>query len=195
MKSLSNRSKLSVTLVILVFAALLIGLGTWAAFSSTTSNPGNSFAAGTVVLTDNDGGSAMFNLTGLKPGDTDSKCIKVDYSGSLPAGVKLYGTNSGALGQYLDLKVTRGTISSGAFADCTNFTADATDYNGDGAGVIYDSDLASYPATYAAGITDPTASWTNPEQHAYMFTVTQQDNNAAQGQSATATFTWEARNN
>ena len=131
------------------------------------------------------------------PGDTTTGCIEVSYAGSLAADVKLFGTASGALGQYLTLKVTRGT-NAGAFPNC-NFTPDTRDYVGQGAGVLYNGNLSVFPASYAAGIADPdnatgsAETWTAPETHAYKLEVTLQNDSAAQGQSASASFTWEAR--
>jgi hypothetical protein len=173
---------------------------TWSAFSNTTDDTSNSTAAGTVAITDNDGGTAMFTMAGMTPGSTSTACIKVTYTGTLPALVNLYATTTGSgLGTYLDLTVTRGTISSGSFSSCTGFAADTTDYFGNGAGVVYSGTLAAYPSTYAAGIADPrTASiaeaWTTNEVHGYKFVVTLQNNAAAANKTATTTFNWEARN-
>lgn len=190
--------KVAATLLVLALFGAAVTISTWSAFSSTTENASSSFAAGTVTLTDNDSGTAMLSLTGAKPGNTDTSCIKVSYTGSLPATVRLYGTTTGTgLDQYLDLTVTRGTTTS-AFDSCSGFTADATDYLGSGAGVVYSGTLQAFPDGYTAGIVDPTTatpeSWTNPEDHAYKFVVTVQDNNSAQGLNATQAFTWEARN-
>jgi predicted ribosomally synthesized peptide with SipW-like signal peptide len=193
--------KLVVTLLLMVVLGLAAGLGTWSAFSSTTANEGNSFAAGTVVLSDNDTGSSMLALTSAKPGDSDVSCINVSYTGTLASTVRLYGTTTGTgLDQYLDVTVTRGTAAAG-FDDCTGFTPDATDYDGagpNGNGVVYSGTLQGFADSYAAGLVDPTSgspeSWTNGEAHVYKVSVSVQDNNAAQGLNATQTFTWEARN-
>jgi predicted ribosomally synthesized peptide with SipW-like signal peptide len=194
----SPARKVGLTALIVALLVSVVGLGTWSAFSATTSNPGNAFAAGTVILADNDSGSTMLALSNAVPGNTDTSCITVSYSGSLPSNVRLYGTTSGTgLDQYLDLVVTRGSGAAG-FDNCTGFSADATNYIGAGAGVVYSGTLQGYPDSYAAGLVDPTSgspeSWTNPENHQYRFQVTVQDNNAAQGLNATQTFTWEARN-
>jgi hypothetical protein len=191
-------TKLALTMLILGLLGLAVGIGTWSAFSGTTQNQGNSFSTGTVTLTDDDSGAAMLTLTNAKPGDADTSCIVVTFTGSLASTVRLYGTTGGTgLDQYLDLKVTRGTKSS-SFDSCSDFVPDSTDYIGQGPGVIYLSTLQAYPDTYATGLIDPTPgspeSWTTSEAHAYQFVVTVQDNNNAQGLSATQTFTWEARN-
>ena len=144
----------SVAVVALLGA--MAALPTWSAFSGTTADAGNSFQAGTVTLTDDDSTSAMMTLGGMRPGDGDSACIMVTYTGSLPASVRLLGTTTGSgLAPFLDLKVTRGTKPAGTFDSCTGFTADATDYAGQGAGVMFNGTLDSYPDSYAAGVLDP----------------------------------------
>jgi len=189
-----ERKKGIVTLV----SALLIGLvasgATFSAFNAQTSNAANTFNTGTVTITDNDLGAFMFNLPAMRPGNPVSKCIQVQYTGSLTAGVKLYGATTGGTGleTYLQMSVTRGT-SSGSFGDCTGFVADSTNYSGYGNGVIYSGLMSAYPASQAAGVTDPTAAWATNETHWYMFTVDVQDTNAAEGKSAVETFTWDAR--
>jgi predicted ribosomally synthesized peptide with SipW-like signal peptide len=180
-------------------AALVIGLvaggATWSAFNSQTQNSANSFTTGTVTITDNDASAAMFTVPSIRPGVPVSKCIKVTYTGSLSSGVKIYGAATAGTGldQYLQMTVTRGTVSSGAFGDCTNFTADATNYNALGAGVLYSGLMSGFPATQAAGVTDPTGAWATSESHWYMFTVDVQDSSSAEGKSVTETFTWDAR--
>jgi len=161
--------RLLLSLLVMGTFGAIAGVGAYSSFTSTTSNTGNSFAAGSVVLGDNDSNTAMLSLTNAKPGVSDTSCIKVTYTGSLSSTVRLYGTLSGTLASYLTLTVTRGTDSSPSFDSCTNFTADATNYNGNGAGVIYTGNLSAFPSSYAAGIVDPTsgspATWTNGNAH------------------------------
>jgi len=173
--------------------ALVAGAGTYAAFSTTTGNVGNAFAAGTVRISDNDAGSSMLSLTGADQLDSTSGCIAVTYSGTLDADVHLYGNVSGALAPYLTLTVTRGTDPAPSFSGCAGFTPDGADYIGAGPGVIYQGNLSAYPATYGGGIVDPD-TWSTSEQQVYRFTVTVQNDAAAEGLSSNASFTWEARN-
>ncbi len=185
-----------------VLAAVVAGpvcVGAYAAFRATVANSGDSYAAGSVALSDNDSGTAMFTaLTSAAPTDSETSCIKVRYDGSLASNVRLYGTVGGALAPYLTLTVTRGTDPTPAFDSCSTFTADATNYIGSGNGVIYSGALGSFPTTYAAGVVDPTSgspeSWTQNEEHVYRFVLTLGSNTSGQGQTATAGFTWEARN-
>jgi len=190
--------KLLVAAIAVGLLGVVAGAGTWSAFSADTSNPDNSFESGTVALTDNDGDAALLSLTNALPGETTSGCIQVTYDGNLDAEVRLFGNVSGALGQYLTLKVTRGT-DTGTFPSC-NFTPDTRDYIGQGPGVVYNGDLSAFPASYAAGIVDPEdatgdpEAWSTSEGHSYKLEVTLQADDAAEGQNANASFTWEARN-
>jgi hypothetical protein len=190
--------RVALTLLILLGLGAVTGAATFSAFSSTTASLGNSFTAGTVLIADNDAGSAMLALTNAKPGDADTSCIKLTYSGTAASTVRLYGTIAGGLASYLTLTVTRGTDAAPSFDSCATFSADSTDYIGAGAGVVYQGSLASFPTSYAAGLVDPLSgspeTWTTGETHSYRFVVTLANDNNAQGQSATASFTWEARN-
>ena len=183
--------------LVTVASALVIGLvasgATWSAFNAQTANSGNTFNTGTVTITDNDAEAAMFTVTGMRPGNPVSRCIRVTYTGSLTSGVKLYGSSTGGLESYLQLTVTRGAISSGAFPDCTNFTPDAANHSGLGAGVLYSGSLSAFPSTQGTGVTDPTAAWAQNEVHSYRFTVDVVDDNAAEGRTCTTAFTWDAR--
>jgi hypothetical protein len=191
------KGRLLVSLAILVTVGVVVGAGTYAAFFSLTDNDGSSFAAGTVYISDNDAGAAMLALTNAVPGNSDTSCLKVTYAGSLPATVRLYGASSGALAPYLTLVVTRGTNTAPSFDSCTGFTADATNYIGAGTGVVYSGALSAYP-TAGSPLIEPTAgtpeTWTTSEVHSYRFVITLANNVAAQGKSATASFTWDARN-
>lgn len=191
------RTIVGVALAVALGAAVL-GRSTFSAFFATTANAGDSYAAGTVYIGDNDAGATMLGLSAAKPGDSDTSCLRVTSTGSLDSSVRLYATVSGSLAQYLTLTVTRGTDASPSFDSCAGFTADPTDYNGNGAGVVYRGSLAAFPSAYTAGVVDPKAAtpetWSTNESHSYRFAISLDNNSAAQGLSASATFTWEARN-
>jgi hypothetical protein len=189
------------SLIVTAALGMVMGASTRAAFSDSIDNTTNGFTAGSVAVGDNDAGDLMMALTDATPGASSTACITVTYSGTLPSSVRLYGSTIGTgLASYLTLKVTRGTFTSSpqTFASCTNFSADTTDYIGQGTGVVYNGTLQSFPGTYASGLVDPLSSapeqWTTDEAHAYKFTVTLQDDAAAEGKTANTTFSWEARN-
>jgi hypothetical protein len=165
----------------------LIVTKTHAAFTATTQNGGNAFSTGTVTLTDDDAGSAMFNATNMKPLDTVVQCITVTYSGSItPAAVRLYaGVGGTGADAYLDLTVEDGT--GGSFGSCNGFSASSTLFSGTLNG------FAAAHTNWANGLADWSPA-TTPSSHTLRFTATLQDNNAAQNLTATAVFTWEAQN-
>ncbi|HEX8207153.1 MAG TPA: hypothetical protein VF587_13915 [Solirubrobacteraceae bacterium] len=191
-RPVSVRSKLlaSVALVGLLLGA--VGAVVQSAFTSTVSNSGNTFEAGSIELTGSVAReSALFDLDGLKPGSTASRCIKVSYasSGGLASTVRLYGATTGPLAQHLKLKVTRGSFPGAppAGGACTGFTA--------GAGpALFDSTLAAYPDDYAAGLPDTDTSWTSGESAVYRIDVELADSDDAQGATASHEFVFEARN-
>jgi hypothetical protein len=185
---------ITTALVVGMWSLADTGAQTWAALSGSTANTGNSFSAGTVALTDNDGGSTpMFTFTNQRPGVVDNSCIRVNYAGSLSATVKLYASVAGSLAPYVNITVTRGTDASPAFDSCTSFAADTINYNGLGNGVLYSGPLSSFPTSYSTALADPAASWTSSTTASYRFSVQIADDNAAQGLSTTAMFSWEAR--
>ena len=103
-------------------------------------------------LTDDDGGTALFSVTDMVPGDTETACIEVTYTGSIVgadlAGLNLYGASSGALAAELDLDVQR----SAAGGSCAAFASAATVYSG------ALSSLGTDFATGAAGLTPGTSA-------------------------------------
>ncbi len=184
------RMRMGAAAAALLMAALLAIGSSWAAFSATTENAANDFAAGTVALTDNDAGVALFDtLTNLKPGDGETDCIEVTYSGTLDAQVRMYGSVTAGTGleDYLDFTVERGT------GTCAAFTAAAMVWD-----TGTDGDLGVFLAgatNYATGVDAWNVTGGGPDDTVpYRITATLQDNNAAQGLASTVTFTWESQN-
>ena len=183
------RLNIVVAILALVFVSALVVRTSASAFSATTDNTANQWTAGDVVLVDDDLTATMFTVTALKPLDPQTECITVTYQGSLDAAVTLYGavTAGDGLDAYLDLTVYRGT--GGTFGDCTGFTSSETVYTGTLDGFATDhTDFGNGAGTWA-----PTGGAPDDDM-TYQFVVTLQDDNAAQGLTATATFTWEAQN-
>jgi hypothetical protein len=175
----------------------LAAMGVFGAFSATTTNAGNTITAGTVAIADNDAGAAMYSIANAKPGESVSKCIKVTYTGSIDADVRIYTTSTiGSLGQYVDLTITPGSQATPSFPSCTGFTADAS-------GAIYSGTLQNFGSaknSYANGVVDNPGSgtkWAANESVVYQVTATLQSSapDTAQGlTTGSHTFTWEARN-
>jgi predicted ribosomally synthesized peptide with SipW-like signal peptide len=195
---MSNRTKVLRTLVVLGIVACIAGAGVFSAFSSQTDNPGNSVTSGTVVLSDNDAGSALYTLTNAKPGDSQTSCIKVTYSGSLDSSVRIYTPSTvGALGTSVNLKIEPGTQASPSFPGCTNFTPDA-------GAALFEGTLADFAAehgSFANGIADNPGTvatkWATGDAVVYRVTATLATNapDSAQGQSTGShIIRWEAQN-
>jgi hypothetical protein len=186
-----SRSLLAV-LVATAVGASTVGVA-YAAFTAVASNAGNSIASATVEIADNDAGSAMLSLANATPGSSDTGCIRVTYTGSLSATVRLYGTVTGTAAPHVILTVTRGTDPSPSFDSCAGFTPDATDHIGAGPGVVWSGLLSTFPSTWAGGVVDP-ATWATSAARSYKFVVSPVDRAAAEGLSSTFAPSWEARN-
>lgn len=165
-----------------------------AAFTGSTDNSDNSWDAGTVTLTDNDAGSALFTATNQKPGDTATECIEVTYGGSITpsAAVDLFaavteandGTGNG-LGDDLDVVLQVGAAGS----SCAVFGLAGTE--------IYNGTLAAFNTSatpLSTGWTPVVGGLTPDTMRPFQFTVTLGSDtpNDAQGDGADADFTWSA---
>jgi hypothetical protein len=113
---LRNRRWAGVVVAVGVLAGpMLIWQSSRAAFTATTSNPGNTFGAGSVTITNNTPATAMFNAPTLQPGATGTACMGVKYTGSLtPSAIHLY--TSGAQ-ESTDGGATWGAWANGGAAD------------------------------------------------------------------------------
>jgi hypothetical protein len=188
----------------LLAAGLLVWQGSYAAFSATTANAANNWAAGSVSLI-NDSGAALFTTTTtpptgatdaktLKPGDTRINCIKVTNTGSLGGPVKLYiptGTYSqtNGLGDNLTVTIEEGTgTGTTAYGSCTGFVSTATIVN---ASTL--TALAGASTSYAVGGVGSAGALAPAGVRYYRFTTTVNAlaPNTVQSGTATATFQWE----
>jgi hypothetical protein len=180
-----------------LIAAVLLGLlgsgcliwqTSHAAYSANTQNGPDSWTTGTLTLTDDDGGTALFTASGLRPGSTGTRCIVVTSTGSLPATVKVFGkdrTTTKSLADHITITVANG--SGGSAGSCTGFTAEP--------GTAHTSTLAAFPLTYAAGVSSWALTGTAPETRTYQITYTVDPNAPDSTQDATASmsFVWEAQ--
>lgn len=177
---------------LIIGSALVSALGvgalaytaTSAAFSGTTDNLSNNFGAATVSLTDDDFGGTNFNVTNMIPGDTVSDCIEVTYTGTTTslAGLNMYGASSGLLAGELDLLVRHGAVGETCATAVPTYSA------------VYSGDLDLLGTTYATGAPGFTPTAT-AQMVPYFFDVTLKAAtlNTAQGDTASADFTWEVR--
>jgi hypothetical protein len=188
---LRSRAVAAGVLCAVLLTAGLVMHRTRAAFTGSTDNPASSWASGTVILGDDDSGSALFSATGLYPGDSGQRCIRVTYTGTVTAPVRLYGSvATGALAPYVDLVVEEavaGAGNTGSYAGgCSGFSGNA----------LYSGTLSALngaASDYATGLGTFTPS-SSGEYRVYRvaYTVNASAPDAAQGQSAAVTFSWQA---
>ncbi|HEX8599452.1 MAG TPA: TasA family protein [Chloroflexia bacterium] len=113
LRNTGNLKKVLLTVMVLGMVSGVLGSGTFATFTAQTTNPNNTFQAGTLVLSNTKtGGTTCFstgggntdtnsntncdqliNATVRKPGDTASQTLTVKNEGSLAASaLKLFST-------------------------------------------------------------------------------------------------------
>jgi hypothetical protein len=173
-----------------ILIALLVVTSSKAAFTAQTANTGNTVTAAAVDLTDNDNGGAMFSTTGLMPGTSVVRCITVTYSGNVdPLPVKTYATAAptGTLAPYLNLTIDVAEGTSDPFGACTTFGTPTNAYTGtlQGFATTYPNYASGLPSTW-----DPTGTG---QSKTFRFTVSVQNDPAAEGLTSTFGFSWETR--
>lgn len=189
-------AKWGVVPVSILVSGLMVWQSSYSAFSSTTSNPTSNWTSGTVALSDDDAGTALFTASALKPGSTGTKCIVVTSAGTLASAVKLYATTystTNALGSYVNLVVdegTGGTFSSSGPTSCTGFTSGGNDFTGTLAA------FAAAKTSFSNGVSSwaPTGSGSESKTFRIAYTIDAATPNSAQGGTAAVGFTWEAQN-
>jgi predicted ribosomally synthesized peptide with SipW-like signal peptide len=188
---MTKTRKILRSLVVLGVVGAVATAGAFSAFSSQTENPGNQITAGTVEIEDNDSNGALYNIAAAKPNDPKENCIEVKYTGSLPAGVKMYRAPGalGGLATYANIKVEYGTQASPSFPSCTGFNS---------AGTLYDGDLPGFATDYTNGYSATPGvdgDWDLNETLVYRVTVSIDNDQNAEGLSTGAhALRWEAQN-
>jgi len=203
--------RLVAAVISLFLVSFFVYNGSYAAFSGTTDNVSNSWAAGSVDLTNDPDGSGFGNATtaeftesALIPGDTATGCIDVRYDGTVGAAslssVVLYTANladtdggsdtgdAAKLSDDLDLEV--GIYPAGQ--TCATAVGPAVSISG-----LNPVTLDSMPTTYAGGYDSLWTPAATGEVRAFEFTWTLGTDTAddAQGDSAQVDFVWEIRTN
>lgn len=175
----------------------VVALGVFGAFSATTQNSGNEITTGTVALSDNDTGQALFSINNAQPGDSWTRCIRVTYSGSVEAEVRSYMSQSnGPLLPYLRVLSERGTqTGTAAFPSCAGFTPDVVDP------MPVETPIPPMTGTWEFGtpVPSPTgaATWQPGDSTVTRITMrlTEDTPNNLQGATTgVSTVYWEARN-
>jgi hypothetical protein len=183
----ASAARIAAVVAACLLVSFLVVQETRAAFTGQTANTSNAFNTGSVSLTDDDAGSAMFAVTNMRPGETHRQCIEVEYTGSIIAGlsdVRLYAAPSGQLADYLTVDVDAG--SGGSFGSCSGFAPSAAVYHG------FASAMGSgFASGHGTGWTPASTG----DSRVMRFDVTLDDTvpDTLQGATATVEFTWEVR--
>ncbi|MCL8027351.1 hypothetical protein [Nocardioides bruguierae] len=172
-----------------VGSSLLVYQASSSAYTSTTANAGNSWSSGVVSITDDDTGTALFTVNGLKPGSAGEACIKVSSTSTVAGSVKLYATGystTNNLAASLDLTVQEGT--GGTFPSCAGFVSSSTAYTGTLAGF-------STKTSFGTGVGSWSLTGTPTETRVYRiaYSLDAAAPDSTQGGTAGLGFTWEAQ--
>ncbi|HYY11751.1 MAG TPA: hypothetical protein VE781_12500, partial [Kineosporiaceae bacterium] len=169
-----------------VGAATLTTGVTHATFTEATSSA-VALTAGSVVVSDDDGGSAVLDVQGLLPGATGQKCLTVTFTGSVRARVPFWvSASSGSLAPYVNLTVLEGR--GGSAASCTGFVADRVAFTGT-LGQL--AARLTGPATGGGTFAPTTSGQTRTYQFVYTLAGTVPA--AQQGQAASITLRWDSQ--
>jgi predicted ribosomally synthesized peptide with SipW-like signal peptide len=195
---MGTKRKILLTLLTVGVLGSVAAFGTYAAFTATTTNSGNSFAAGTVAIQDDSGlSTALFNnITNQAPtASGTAKCIRIKYTGSLASTVHFY-IPSASNGDMFQIKVERGSglTDLSTRGSCTGFSASST--------AFALADLTGFPTAYSGGVEGKAsdAAWAQNDAVDYRFTLYVKDESTANAHASavsTGSFaiTWEAQSN
>ena len=161
-----------------VLAAVGITVGSGADFTASAANPGNVFATGSLTI-GNTPSTALFNATGMKPGDDATGTVDIQNTGTLSGDFELATANASGdtslLGELDTVVDDCGAWSGGTPPVCSSpshvFTGKLNALTGSSLG------------TYAASA-----------KHRYEITVTlpSSTSDSFQGKNAQVDFAWSA---
>jgi spore coat-associated protein N len=169
MHALKARPKRTLAALATVLVAVGITAASGADFTAQSANPGNSFATGTLTMSNNHADQALFTATNMRPGDVETGSVTIGNTGTLSGNFSL-------------------TASPADDSDTTNRLSEQLHV------VIKDGAAIKYNGTLADIGTVSLGPWAGGESHTYDFTVTFDAGagDAYQGDSTSTTFTWNA---
>jgi spore coat-associated protein N len=169
-------------------ATVLVAVGVTAAsgadFTATSANPGNTFATGTLSISNSSPAAAVLTASGLRPGGPAATgTVDIGNTGSLSGaftltrGTPVDNDSTNPLSGKLNVTVV----------DCGDFSSGTPTCAG-GDPVKYSGTLAAMSSAVALG------TFAGGEKHRYEFTVAVDSSagNAYQGDSSQVEFTWNA---
>jgi spore coat-associated protein N len=165
-----------------LLAAVAVAVGSSAAFTASSANPNNTFAAGTLSILNSKEGLAVLTASNMKPGDSATGTVDVENSGTLAGAFTLSRSNivdsdgSNPMSAKLNLVVK----------DCGDFSL--------GTPTCDAGDPQAYSGTVAAMGSVALGAFAAADKHRYEFVVTFDSSatNAYQGDSSSVQFDWNA---
>jgi hypothetical protein len=138
----------------------------------------NRLAAGSVSITDDDGGHSLVELDNMAPGRPHEQCINVVYDGTIvPVTLTLSVRSNGELADFVMTDIERG--SGGEYGDCDDFEPEER---------IFDGTLSDLGARDEM----PLGSLRNRgESTSFRFVFELADEQAALGLTTATDFIWE----
>jgi len=192
---MSRQRKLFITSAVVAVVAALGVFGTFAAFTATTTNTGNQISSGTVKIDQHAGATTLYNVSNAGGGASTSGCVRVAYTGSLAASVRVYASAGITNGSAFTLLVERGSGLTPSGNSCAGFTPASTLYTGTLGAFATSYATASGQSGKAAG-----AAWALNDTVDYRFTITNPDDPTPNARttalaSGAHSYTFEAQNN
>jgi spore coat-associated protein N len=183
------RLALGALLTLLLAAGAVVGSG--ADFTASSANPANTFASGTLSITNNHEAAAVLTATNLKPGGTAATgTVDIQNSGSLTGAFTLSRTapvDSDAVNP-LSSKLNLTIVDCGTYVGATAPTCgdgdDVTKYSG---GTVAQMGTTGH-------LVSALGNYTANEKHRYQFTVALDSTagNPYQGDTSSVEFDWAA---
>jgi spore coat-associated protein N len=172
-----------------VLAAVALTAASGASFTASSANPSNTFASGTLTMSNDKPGAAILTASNMRPGAVSQGTVDIANTGSLSGAFTLSRdalADSGStspLSGALNLVVVDCGPYSGTTAPGCGDSDDVTKYTGTVAEMGTAGHAVTALGTFAAN-----------EKHRYRFTVTFDSNagNAYQGGTSTVGFAWNA---
>src|SRR5215204_6231064 len=166
-----------------LIAAVAVAVGSSASFTASSANPSNTFAAGTLSILNSKEGLAVLTASDMKPGDSATGTVDVQNSGSLSGAFALSRSSISDS----DATFPMSTKLDLVVKDCGDFSSGTPTCDA-GDPVKYSGTLNAMSSNVALG------SYATNEKHKYQFAATFNSSagNVYQGDTSTATFTWDA---
>jgi hypothetical protein len=181
------RLALGALLTLLLAAAAVVGSG--ADFTASSANPANTFATGTLTISNSNEGAAVLSATGLKPGNSATGTVDIQNTGDLSGIFTLSRTapldsdSANPLSGKLNLTV----VDCGTFASGTPVCGDSNDVT------VYNGGTIAQMGTVGHTV-NSLGTYQANDKHRYQFTAQLDSSagNAYQGDTSSVEFDWAA---